>query len=98
MVTSCLFPYTTLFRSVILLLVAAEILYLLLAKKFDFFEVKDDDVGADTRRPLKGAGIVFWIAAVLFVLFNPTDRKSTRLNSSHVRISYSAVCAKEEPL
>ena len=58
---------------VILLLVAAEILYLLLAKKFDFFEVKNDEVGADTRRPLKEAGIVFWIAAVLFALFNPTE-------------------------
>src|SRR3989442_1156501 len=28
---------------------------------------------------------------------NPTDRKSTRLNSSHVRISYAVFCLKKKP-
>src|SRR3989442_7258541 len=28
--------------------------------------------------------------------FSPTDRKSTRLNSSHVRISYAVFCLKKK--
>src|SRR5690606_40816310 len=30
------------------------------------------------------------------VPFSPTDRKSTRLNSSHVKISYAVVCLKKK--
>src|SRR3989442_10264112 len=29
---------------------------------------------------------------------NPTDRKSTRLNSSHVRISYAVFCLKKKKI
>src|SRR5436305_14179732 len=34
------------------------------------------------------------VAPVLWA--NPTDRKSTRLNSSHVRISYAVFCLKKK--
>src|SRR5436305_10045355 len=67
---STLFPYTTLFRSLLHL----------------------------------GAGLAVDLAhghgsfAPLFALFRPqtSDRKSTRLNSSHVRISYAVFCLKKK--
>ena len=59
---------------VILLLVAAEIIYLLLAKRFDFIAVKKETPGSsNTRQALKGAGIVFWMAALLYAVFNPSE-------------------------
>lgn len=58
---------------VILLLVAAEILYLLLAKRYNFTDVKNDELGDHPRRALKGAGIVFWVAALLYAIFNPGE-------------------------
>ncbi len=58
---------------VILLLVAAEMLFLLLARRSGFVEVKYREAGADTRKPLKGAGIIFWVAALLYAIFNPSE-------------------------
>src|SRR5690554_7624569 len=37
----------------------------------------------------------FWFFVVA-ALLNGTDRKSTRLNSSHVRISYAVFCLKKK--
>src|SRR5690625_3478480 len=42
----------------------------------------------------RGASLVF--ALFLFGLMIPTDRKSTRLNSSHVAISYAVFCLKKK--
>src|SRR3989442_10175052 len=66
---STLFPYTTLFRSVLLMF----------------------SVGIEfSLRDLLG---VRWVA----LLGGPLgDRKSTRLNSSHVRISYAVFCLKKK--
>src|SRR5258708_11870964 len=63
---STLFPYTTLFRS-------------LLALAY----LKDDafDAAIETLRSARAAG---------------TDRKSTRLNSSHQIISYAVFCLKKK--
>src|SRR5690349_13631235 len=36
--------------------------------------------------------VVIAIGSAVFVLTRPTDRKSTRLNSSHVEISYAVFC------
>src|SRR5690606_41019800 len=38
----------------------------------------------------------FPIAAVVFVTVSWIDRKSTRLNSSHVKISYAVFCLKKK--
>src|SRR3989442_6091194 len=62
---STLFPYTTLFRSLVALL-----------------QVRPDRAGAG--------------AAEVNVRRLPTDRKSTRLNSSHVRISYAVFCLRKK--
>src|SRR6202035_471785 len=37
-------------------------------------------------------------STVLFVIWEMTDRKSTRLNSSHSSISYAVFCLKQPPL
>src|SRR3989442_7546570 len=70
---STLFPYTTLFRSVVVAL-ALEFIGLALA-------VADDERAGRAVRQEGGS---------------ETDRKSTRLNSSHVRISYAVFCLKKK--
>src|SRR5690554_7261875 len=75
---STLFPYTTLFRSVL----GALARLALHSGSFDRFDAL---VGVRTpvseRMRSLAAGI---------------DRKSTRLNSSHVRISYAVFCLKKK--
>src|SRR5690349_22747316 len=76
---STLFPYTTLFRSDQLVLVAAALRDELPAR---VNEVRLAVELADVPRRL-GADAV-------------EDRKSTRLNSSHVEISYAVFCLKKK--
>src|SRR5437899_12731193 len=76
---STLFPYTTLFRSLLTLTWAAAVaagLWLLRS-----------DLPRDLRRRKKTA----YPRAELF-----GDRKSTRLNSSHLGISYAVFCLKKK--
>src|SRR5690349_23999064 len=68
---STLFPYTTLFRSVILAGTTAG-------------------HGPARGRPWRRAARRSRTAA------RPRDRKSTRLNSSHVEISYAVFCLKKK--
>src|SRR5436305_3029544 len=83
---STLFPYTTLFRS--LLLLENPLLW------------RIDVGGAVFNLLLLG----YALPAVLMLLLayaaaaggRPKDRKSTRLNSSHVRISYAVFCLKKK--
>src|SRR3989442_5767761 len=73
---STLFPYTTLFRS-------------LLAVPFFTF------MGLILER----SGMAEDLLNTIGQLFGPArraDRKSTRLNSSHVRISYAVFCLKKK--
>src|SRR5438874_10418356 len=80
--TSTLFPYTTLFRS----------LRPLHALAVDLHPVRrpevDDPVG---RALLAHLGV-----ASRNVRVGELDRKSTRLNSSHVEISYAVFCLKKK--
>src|SRR5690554_7746793 len=48
--------------------------------------------GVFTDPAARGSGIVFQD----YALFPHKDRKSTRLNSSHVRISYAVFCLKKK--
>src|SRR2546426_6389991 len=68
---STLFPYTTLFRSLLAMAERAEMI-------FDFAQVA---VGSDE---------------FLVNCLEQTDRKSTRLNSSHLVISYAVFCLKKK--
>src|SRR5258708_15490265 len=84
---STLFPYTTLFRSLIL---QADQILRLIQGQLDAFGPRDEILGRavraasddNARRP---------------ALAGPaTDRKSTRLNSSHQIISYAVFCLKKK--
>src|SRR3989442_4576173 len=87
---STLFPYTTLFRSIYLR-----------QRRDSFWELYS----------FWGQCVLFGIVISIFLLqalqrYNPQegcrnddtkqDRKSTRLNSSHVRISYAVFCLKKK--
>src|SRR5690606_39713259 len=75
---STLFPYTTLFRSVVLSTLIIVWLSVLLVRLLG--EAAGGSIGAD---------VVLGLAAF-------SDRKSTRLNSSHVKISYAVFCLKKK--
>src|SRR5690606_41282087 len=84
---STLFPYTTLFRS--------ERRAAHVSHRHDLVEVVGDVLGDDTRRPVHERRFRQSLAdeggdAV------DLDRKSTRLNSSHVKISYAVFCLKKK--
>src|SRR3989442_4976126 len=87
---STLFPYTTLFRSVMRdlgLVKVDEPFTKLLTQGMVLNHIY-------SRRTAKGAKEYFWTKDVEHV-FDETDRKSTRLNSSHVRISYAVFCLEK---
>src|SRR5690606_40204743 len=91
---STLFPYTTLFRSI-------------LGRKEQHGKGIDDDGSLDPRimddRSARLLSAFEFLAgpqarrlAVRQVLAEIGDRKSTRLNSSHVKISYAVFCLKKK--
>src|SRR5438874_7516937 len=78
---STLFPYTTLFRSVV-----------------DGHSAVGGGSGraAEQHRDVHAAGQVVHISAAGVQTRSGADRKSTRLNSSHVEISYAVFCLKKK--
>src|SRR5690554_7682265 len=87
---STLFPYTTLFRS------AAEVLDSVIVAHAQTQQAQvalDHVTGAHAQRGGEAA-VDAVDASDLEAL--PEDRKSTRLNSSHVRISYAVFCLKKK--
>src|SRR5207302_2632843 len=96
--TSPLFPYTTLFRSVLIgcappigstdagISLATHVQA---GGQFAEGDLPVDTVGYLISSNGQGAWTVAWT--------NPSrDRKSTRLNSSHVKISYAVFCLKKK--
>src|SRR5690606_41508059 len=90
---STLFPYTTLFRSIGMVGFDADDT---LWRSQDYFDAAQAEfehiVGAWTD--LDGAGARERLYQV--ETGNIGDRKSTRLNSSHVKISYAVFCLKKK--
>src|SRR5690606_39954235 len=82
---STLFPYTTLFRS------AYTVLCPLTTIVSKFHAV---DSALVVYHPPKTNPALVGAAGAL--AFAPADRKSTRLNSSHVKISYAVFCLKKK--
>src|SRR2546426_5348221 len=81
---STLFPYTTLFRSHVV------------SRRTEAVAIEDcadaDAIGErDGRRAVPG----FHETGMVFIAFTE-DRKSTRLNSSHLVISYAVFCLKKK--
>src|SRR5256885_9174280 len=81
---STLFPYTTLFRSGDLLGVLADAVH----AQGQRLDALQDEEGVVRRQ--RGAGIAQRHHA------HAADRKSTRLNSSHLVISYAVFCLKKK--
>src|SRR5690349_23109899 len=92
---STLFPYTTLFRSTRLLTHVAEIAQ---------HHHRDDGlgrVGHGLRGRLPGRSrlglhLLHLDDEIVRLVEEGEDRKSTRLNSSHVEISYAVFCLKKK--
>src|SRR3989442_4302992 len=80
---STLFPYTTLFRSF-----PDEPLEL--DRELEMNDHKVRIVG------ISDASAPFLSNPVIHTRYSEADRKSTRLNSSHVRISYAVFCLKKK--
>src|SRR3712207_8969850 len=87
---STLFPYTTLFRSLILWDAA-------LRKLMDIKVYVDTDADLRFIRRLKRDIAERGRSAESVIeQYTETDRKSTRLNSSHANISYAVFCLKKK--
>src|SRR3712207_8729234 len=86
---STLFPYTTLFRSMQNLLINVNLDYGHMRSKYATMSTISNSLTAMAivNYMMKGG----WNAT-----FNTTDRKSTRLNSSHANISYAVFCLKKK--
>src|SRR5258708_17979996 len=79
---STLFPYTTLFRSGVQVLLAV--------RGVDHLVVDRDGIVESALAEMEAPDLLSKGA------FNNTDRKSTRLNSSHQIISYAVFCLKKK--
>src|SRR3712207_8719476 len=81
---STLFPYTTLFRSTMFVRVlpVRRVVVPILLFTLPIFAALAARPQAQTPDPFRWAG--------------GTDRKSTRLNSSHANISYAVFCLKKK--
>src|SRR3989442_7776523 len=80
---STLFPYTTLFRSSGLEVLRGQGLVVQLTRPLGI--ERQSELLVPVERVARPAERVDW-----------KDRKSTRLNSSHVRISYAVFCLKKK--
>lgn len=55
----------------LVILVVAELIYFRIAKQYNIID-KPNERSSHTQITLRGGGIIFWIAAVLYTLFNPS--------------------------
>src|SRR5690554_7184039 len=87
---STLFPYTTLFRSKLLFVLPSQ-------NKNVYLSARNlGKVNIVTASDLNTYAIMD--ATNLVITESSVDRKSTRLNSSHVRISYAVFCLKKKKI
>src|SRR5256885_5001578 len=85
---STLFPYTTLFRSI----------GKLDPKTGDVMEYKLPDDVRDPHTPMFAPNGMLFFTAQNSNYIGRIDRKSTRLNSSHLVISYAVFCLKKKKI
>jgi len=57
---------------VIILLFLAELIYFRIADKYNIID-KPNERSSHTQITLRGGGIIYWVAALLYVLFNPSE-------------------------
>src|SRR5690606_41298413 len=85
--SSTLFPYTTLFRSYILTIMKKISFIIALLSTIVLASCKQEFLNTDPSTEFSENAV--WSDPAL-------DRKSTRLNSSHVKISYAVFCLKKK--
>src|SRR5439155_22300721 len=90
--SSTLFPYTTLFRSVIAAGRAAD----LVICDAPIGSIAADTLGALAAGDLPGISMILIDGRITIGRSISSDRKSTRLNSSHVAISYAVFRLKKK--
>jgi len=56
----------------IILLLIAELIYFGIADKYNIID-KPNERSSHTQITLRGGGIIYWVAALLYVLFNPSE-------------------------
>src|SRR5690606_40522672 len=88
---STLFPYTTLFRSRILVEMKVAISYVgsKFKSKYVYSWIKLIFISSFAQ---VGVQTISFLCGIIII----RDRKSTRLNSSHVKISYAVFCLKKK--
>src|SRR5690554_5392010 len=57
---------------IIPILFAAELLYFRIADRFNIID-KPNERSSHTRVTLRGGGIIYWVASLLYLLFNPSE-------------------------
>src|SRR5690606_40924440 len=87
---SPLFPYTTLFRSIVWTVIPMLILISIAVPATKVLVVMEDTSNSDLSIKVTGYQ---WRWGYEYL-----DRKSTRLNSSHVKTSYAVFCLKKKKI
>src|SRR5690606_39868100 len=90
---STLFPYTTLFRSSDSYILQIEVSTLYLSSLLGNTLVRNPILSRRSYPIWKGD---FPNSHFEYAQYSKLDRKSTRLNSSHVKISYAVFCLKKK--
>src|SRR5690606_41609920 len=85
-----LFPYTTLFRSRPLI---NGLNYAASGVSAVYLDIV---AGKYLEKPLTDDQKLYFVRNAMTVAVSPVDRKSTRLNSSHVKISYAVFCFEKK--
>src|SRR3712207_7017572 len=95
---STLFPYTTLFRSVLQRLTDQGNTIIVIEHNLDVIKCADWIIDLGPEGGERGGRILAegTPEQVAEVVDSATDRKSTRLNSSHANISYAVFCLKKK--
>src|SRR5205814_10568337 len=92
------FPYTTLFRSALLLVFSGSGAFAGAARQDDVPDIVESFPVGAAPRGLAFDGANIWVTSdttTNLTKLRARDRKSTRLNSSHLGISYAVFCLKE---
>src|SRR5690242_20939272 len=88
--SSTLFPYTTLFRS------REQRIFARYTDTLAQLIAEENGARAGDLRPYVVANALIGVHRALIAYVRERDRKSTRLNSSHMSISYAVFCLKKK--
>src|SRR5437899_4305716 len=89
-----LFPYTTLFRSIIAIIVSCQSHWHASNRNRQIDDRESDS--AKLKRALQNECCLIMESPLKLGRVTFSDRKSTRLNSSHLGISYAVFCLKKK--